>query len=124
MGYHNGAAVRLSDVAGVYDSTQNIRTAGYMDGTRAVFFIIFRQPGANIIQTVDNIKAQLPFLTAVLPQGINVTTVLDRTTTIRASVRLSSERCSARWCWWCWWCSFFCAARAPRSFPALPFRFR
>jgi multidrug efflux pump len=57
-----------------------------MDGTHAVFIIIFRQPGANIIQTVDNINAQLPFLTAVLPQGIKVTTVLDRTTTIRASV--------------------------------------
>ena len=86
VGYHNGAAVRLSDVAGVYNSTQNIRTAGYMDGTRAVFIIIFRQPGANIIQTVDNIRAQLPFLMAVLPQGIHIVTVLDRTTTIRASV--------------------------------------
>ncbi len=86
VGTHNGAAVRLSDVAGVYNSTQNIRTAGYMDGTRAVFIIIFRQPGANIIQTVDNINAQLPFLEAVLPQGIKTTIVLDRTTTIRASV--------------------------------------
>ena len=87
VGSHNGSAVRLSDVAAVNDSTQNIRTAGYMDGTHAVFIILFRQPGANIIQTVDNIKAQLPFLTAVLPQGIKVTTVLDRTTTIRASVQ-------------------------------------
>jgi multidrug efflux pump len=86
VGYHNGAAVRLSDVAAVNDSTQNLRTAGYMDGTHAVFIIIFRQPGANIIQTVDNIQAQLPFLSAVLPKGIRVTTVLDRTTTIRASV--------------------------------------
>ena len=86
IGYHNGAAVRLSDVAGVYDSSQNLRTAGYMDGTRAVFVIMFRQPGANIIQTVDNIKEQLPFLEAVLPQGIHTTLVLDRTTTIRASV--------------------------------------
>jgi multidrug efflux pump len=86
VGYHNGSAIRLSDVAAVNDSTQNLRTAGYMDGTHAVFIILFRQPGANIIQTVDNIKAQLPFLTAVLPQGIKVTTVLDRTTTIRASV--------------------------------------
>ncbi|MGB6157337.1 MAG: efflux RND transporter permease subunit, partial [Acidobacteriaceae bacterium] len=86
VGYHNGAAIRLSDVAGVYNSTQNLRTAGYMDGTRAVFIIIFRQPGANIIQTNDSIREQLPFLTAVLPQGIKVTTVLDRTTTIRASV--------------------------------------
>jgi multidrug efflux pump len=86
VGYNNGAAVRLSDVAGVYDSTQNIRTAGYMDGTRAVFVIIFRQPGANIIQTVDSIYQQLPFLEAVLPQGIRTVVVLDRTNTIRASV--------------------------------------
>jgi multidrug efflux pump len=70
----------------VENSTQNIRTAGYMDGKRAVFIIIFRQPGANIIQTVDRVRAQLPFLEAVLPQGIDTTIVLDRTTTIRASV--------------------------------------
>jgi len=55
VGYHNGAAVRLSDVAEVVDSTSNIRTAGYMDGTRAVFIVIFRQPGANIIQTVARV---------------------------------------------------------------------
>jgi multidrug efflux pump len=86
VGYHNGAAVRLEDVADVVDSTQNLRTAGYMDGRRAVFVIIFRQPGANIIQTVNRVKAQLPFLEAVMPQGIKTTLVLDRTTTIRASV--------------------------------------
>ena len=86
VGYHNGAAVRLSDIADVSDSTQDIRTAGYMDGTRAVFIIIFRQPGANIIETNDRIIAQLPFLEAVLPKGIKTTVVLDRTTTIRASV--------------------------------------
>ena len=86
VGYHRGAAVRLEDVADVVDSTQNLRTAGYMDGKRAVFVIIFRQPGANIIQTVDRIKTQLPFLEAVLPQGVDTTVVLDRTTTIRASV--------------------------------------
>src|ERR1035441_401251 len=57
-----------------------------MDGTRAIFIIIFRQPGANIIQTVDRIQAQMPFLEAVLPQGIKTTVVMDRTTTIRASV--------------------------------------
>ncbi len=91
VGYHNGQAVRLSDVAGVYDSSQNIRTAGYMDGTRAVFIIIFRQPGANIMQTVDSIRTQLPFLQAVLPQGIKTTIVLDRTTTIRASVHNVEE---------------------------------
>ena len=86
VGYHNGEAIRLSDVAEVVDSTQNLRAAAYADGTRAVFVVIFRQPGANIIQTVDRINAQLPFLKAVLPQGINTTIVLDRTTTIKASV--------------------------------------
>jgi multidrug efflux pump len=86
IGYHNGEAVRLSDVADVVDSTQNLRSAGYADGKRAIFVTIFRQPGANIIQTVNRIDAQLPFLEAVLPQGITTTIVLDRTTTIKASV--------------------------------------
>ncbi|WP_420239799.1 efflux RND transporter permease subunit [Telmatobacter bradus] len=86
IGYKKDAAIHLSDVADVVDSTQNIRTAGYMDGKRAVFLIIFRQPGANIIETVDRVKAQMPFLEAVLPKGITTTQVLDRTTTIRASV--------------------------------------
>jgi len=87
IGYHRGAAVRLQDVADVIDSTQNLRTAGYTDGVKSVSVIIFRQPGANIIDTVDRIRAQLPFLEAVLPQGIKTTIVMDRTTTIRASVR-------------------------------------
>jgi multidrug efflux pump len=86
IGYHNGAGVRLSDVAQVSDSVQNIRSAGYLNGIPSVTVIIFRQPGANIIQTVDNIRAQLPFLKASIPQGIDTTIVLDRTTTIRASV--------------------------------------
>jgi multidrug efflux pump len=86
VGYHNGAAVRLEDVADVEDGAQNLRTAGYMDGKRAVFIIIFRQPGANIIQTVQRVKNALPFLQAVLPNGIDTTLVLDRTTTIKASV--------------------------------------
>jgi multidrug efflux pump len=86
VGYHNGAAVRLSDVADVIDSVQNVRTAGYLNGKRAVNVIIFRQPGANIIDTVDRILAQMPALKASIPQGIDVTVVLNRTTTIRASV--------------------------------------
>ena len=86
VGYNNGNAIRLSDIATVTNSTQNIRTAGYMDGVRSITVIIFRQPGANIIETVDSIRSQLPFLQAILPQGINFTIVLDRTTTIRASV--------------------------------------
>ncbi|HTX14128.1 MAG TPA: multidrug efflux RND transporter permease subunit [Candidatus Baltobacteraceae bacterium] len=86
VGYHNGAAVQLSDVADVEDSVQNIRTSGYVDGKPCVNLIIFRQPGANIIGTVDEIKKALPSLKASIPAGIDLTTVIDRTTTIRASV--------------------------------------
>ncbi|HWF05059.1 MAG TPA: efflux RND transporter permease subunit [Candidatus Angelobacter sp.] len=86
VGYSRGAAVRLSDVAQVTDSVQNVRTAGYLNGKRAVTVIIFRQPGANIIATVDRIRAQLPVIKASIPLGIETTVVLDRTTTIRASV--------------------------------------
>jgi len=86
VGYHNGTAIHLSDVADVSNATQNLRTAGYLNGTPSITVIIFRQPGANIIQTVERVRAQLPFLQAILPQGINATIVLDRTTTIRASV--------------------------------------
>jgi multidrug efflux pump len=86
VGYHNGDAVKLSDVADVEDSTQNIRSAGYIDGKRGVVLTIFRQPGANIIETVERVKAQLPFLEAVLPAGVITTVDMDRTVTIRASV--------------------------------------
>jgi multidrug efflux pump len=86
VGYKNGAAIHLSDVADVTDSVQNVRAAGYLNGKRAVMLILFRQPGANIIETVDNIKKQLPALKASIPFGIDVTMVLDRTTTIRASI--------------------------------------
>jgi multidrug efflux pump len=86
IGYKNGAAVRLSDVAEVIDSTQNIRNGGYLNGKPSIALIIFRQPGANIIQTVDRIRGQLGFLKASVPQGVDMTVVMDRTTTIRASV--------------------------------------
>ena len=86
VGYNNGAAIRLSDVADVIDSTQNIRTGGYLNGKRAIVLVIFRQPGANIIDTVDRIRSELPSVKASIPQGIDTTIVLDRTTTIRASV--------------------------------------
>jgi multidrug efflux pump len=86
IGYKNGAAIRLSDVADVIDSVQNVRAAGYLNGKRAVTLIIFRQPGANIIDTVDRIRAQIPSLQASIPKGIDTTIVLDRTTTIKASV--------------------------------------
>ena len=86
VGQHNGTAVRLSDVADVIDSVSSVRNSGYMDGKPSVTMIIFRQPGANIIETVDRIKASLPALKASVPAGINLTNVFDRTTTIRASV--------------------------------------
>jgi multidrug efflux pump len=86
VGYNHGAAVHLSDVAQVTDSVQNVRAAGYLNSKRAVTVIIFRQPGANIIATVDRIRAQLPLIQASIPFGIDTTVVLDRTTTIRASV--------------------------------------
>jgi multidrug efflux pump len=86
VGYHNGQAVRLSDVADVIDSVQNTRAAGYLNGKRSVVLIVFRQPGANIIDTVDRVYAQLPSLEASIPSGIKATVVMDRTTTIRASV--------------------------------------
>ncbi|MGC1477911.1 MAG: efflux RND transporter permease subunit, partial [Terriglobales bacterium] len=86
VGYKNGAAVRLSDVAEVTDSVANVRAAGYLNGKRSITIVIFRQPGANIIDTVNGIRAQLPFIQATIPFGIDTTIVLDRTITIRASV--------------------------------------
>src|ERR1035438_1199200 len=86
IGYRDGAAVHLSDVADVSNGAQNIRTAGYLDGVPSITVMIFRQPGANIIETNDRIKAELPSVEASTPQGIKTTVVLDRTTTIRASV--------------------------------------
>jgi len=87
VGYHGGAAVKLSDVANVQDSTENVRAAGFVNGKPSVLIIIFRQPGANIIDTVDRIRAALPALKASIPSAIDTEIVLDRTLTIRASVR-------------------------------------
>jgi multidrug efflux pump len=86
VGYHNGGAVRLQDIADVVDSQQSIRQAGFVNGKPSVDLIIFRQPGANIIQTVDAVKAAIPSLQETIPKGMHLTTVLDRTLTIRASV--------------------------------------
>jgi multidrug efflux pump len=86
VGYNHGTAIHLSDVADVVDSVQNLRTGGYLNGKRAVMIIVFRQPGANIIDTVDNIYAQIPMIKASIYKGIDVTVVQDRTVTIRASV--------------------------------------
>jgi multidrug efflux pump len=86
VGYHNGGAIKLSDVADVYDQVENIRAAGFLNGKPCVLLIVFRQPGANIIDTVDRIRDAIPSLKASIPAAMDFTIVLDRTTTIRASV--------------------------------------
>ena len=85
--FNNGAPVRLSDVAKVSDSVQSVRSLGIANGKRSALLIIFRQPGANIIDAVDAIKAALPQLHASINQAIAMTVTLDQTTTIRASVK-------------------------------------
>ncbi len=87
VGYHKGAAIKLSDVAEVTDSVENLRVAGYVNGKKAIPVIIFRQPGANIIDTVDRVRLALPSLKASIPPGIDLAILLDRTVTIRSSVR-------------------------------------
>jgi multidrug efflux pump len=86
IGYKNGAGVRLGDVANVFDSVEDRRNAGLANGKPAVLIILFRQPEANMIETVDRVKALLPLLRASIPPAINLSVVLDRTTTIRASI--------------------------------------
>jgi multidrug efflux pump len=84
--YNNGLAVRISDVGRAVDSVEDIRNSGYANGRPSVMVIIFRQPGANIIDTVDRIRAELPVLKASIPQSIDVRVAMDQTVTIRASV--------------------------------------
>jgi len=86
VGYHKGNAVKLSDVGEVTDSVENVRAGGFANGKPSVLVIIFKQPQANIIDTVDLIRSELPSLKASIPSGIDFTVTLDRTTTIRASV--------------------------------------
>ncbi len=87
VAYRNAAAVKLSDIATVTDSVQTLRSLGLANGKRGALLIIFRQPGANIITTVDGIKAALPELHAAINRDIAMTITLDQTVTIRASVK-------------------------------------
>jgi multidrug efflux pump len=87
VAYRNGAAVRLSDVADVVDSVQDLRNAGSANGRPAVLVILNRQPNANIIETVDRVKDLLPVLRASIPRDLNLDLVMDRTPTIRGSLR-------------------------------------
>src|SRR5499433_3180605 len=86
LAYRNGAPVRLGDVAVVIDGVENVKLAAWMGDKPAVILNIQRQPGANIINVVDRIKRLLPQLRAALPSSVEITTLTDRTTTIRASV--------------------------------------
>jgi multidrug efflux pump len=86
IAYRNGAPVRLSDVAEVTNSVEDTRNAGIANGKTAVLLVMFRQPGANIIATVDRVRALLPQLQASIPPSIPISVVLDRTLTIRTSI--------------------------------------
>jgi multidrug efflux pump len=86
IAYRNGSAVHVSDVGQAVDSVEDLRNAGYANGKPSVLVIVFRQPGANIINTVDKIRAMLPQLEASIPRAINLRVAMDQTITIRASV--------------------------------------
>ena len=86
VGVTNGKVVRLSDVAHVYDSVQTLRSAGFVNGQRCVILLVFRLPNANVIDTVDRIKKELPSVRASIPAGDHLVVMNDSTTTIRASV--------------------------------------
>ena len=86
IAYRNGSAVRLSDVADILDSVENVRNLGLYDGQPAVLLILFREPGANVIETVDRVAASIPALQAALPSDIRMTVANDSTVTIRASL--------------------------------------
>jgi multidrug efflux pump len=87
IAYRNGSAVHLSDVSEVVDSVEDLRNLGLYNGKRSVLVILYRQPGANIIDTVDRVKGMLPQLKASLPADVDVLPTVDRSTTIRASLK-------------------------------------
>lgn len=84
--YINGEPVRISDVGYVVDSVQDVRNAGIADGKPSVVLVLFKIPGANVIDAVDKVLAMIPTLKAMIPAAINMTKIMDRTTTIRAAL--------------------------------------
>ncbi len=86
IAYRNGAPLRVRDVGRAVAGPEDVKQAAWANGQRGVFLVIFKQPGANVIDTVDRIKAELPRITASLPAGVKVQTLSDRTQTIRAAV--------------------------------------
>jgi multidrug efflux pump len=87
VAYRNGAPVRLADVGEVTDSVENLRNAGIANGKPAILVILYREPGANIIDAVDRVTAELPQLQASIPTDIDITVAMDRSTTIRQSLK-------------------------------------
>ncbi|CAB3718621.1 efflux RND transporter permease subunit [Paraburkholderia rhynchosiae] len=87
IAYRNGSAVKLSDVAEVVDSVEDLRNLGLFNGKRSVLVILYRQPGANIIETVDRVTAMLPQLHASLPADVDISPTSDRSVTIRSSLK-------------------------------------
>jgi hydrophobe/amphiphile efflux-1 (HAE1) family protein len=86
LGYHNGGPIRVRDVGQAISAASDRTIAGYQNGQRGILLQVYKQPGANVIEIVDKVKAMLPRLTARIPPAIDVRVQLDRTTTIRASV--------------------------------------
>jgi hydrophobe/amphiphile efflux-1 (HAE1) family protein len=86
LSYRNGAPVRVRDIGQAVDGAENSLLAGWQNGQRGIILVVFKQPGANVIDTVDRIKAALPALEAAIPPAIHVNVIMDRTLTIRASV--------------------------------------
>ncbi|MCS0495574.1 multidrug efflux RND transporter permease subunit [Ancylobacter sp. MQZ15Z-1] len=86
LAYRNGAPIRVRDVGHAVEGPENVDVAAWSTDKRAVVLLVFKQPGANVIETVDAIKATLPKLDGIIPAGITIDTIVDRTTTIRASV--------------------------------------
>src|ERR1700726_1839961 len=86
IAYRNGGPLRIRDIGTAVSGPEDVKQAAWADGKRGVFLVIFKQPGANVIETVDRIKAQLPRLVAAIPPAIKIKIISDRTLTIRAAV--------------------------------------
>ncbi len=86
LAYRNGAPVRVSDIGHAVDGPENTRLAGWQNGRRGIQLFVFKQPGANVINTVQRIRQELPRLQAAIPPSIHVSTIVDRTLTIQASL--------------------------------------
>ena len=86
IAYRNGGPLRIKDIGRAVAAPEDMKQAAWADGKRGVFLVIFKQPGANVIETVDKIKAQLPRLIAAIPPAIKIKIISDRTLTIRAAV--------------------------------------